>query len=409
VPAVELFYDFSCPYAYLASTQIRALCARARAELVYKPFLLGGLFRALGAAAGEVARSSPPRARHNGLDMQRWAEHWGVPLVMPATHPNRTVLALRAALAAGDLGRASDALFGAYWAEGRDVSDPAVVASALDRAGFDGEALVARAGDERIKQELRARTDEAIARGVFGAPTCFVNGQRFWGQDRLDFVARELGLPDETRVASPAAVASFELWFDFSSPFAYLASTQIESLEARTGARAIWRPFLLGGLFREIGTPDVPLLAFSEAKRSYFHEDMQRWAQARGVPLRFPSRFPIRTVLPLRTLLVAGDGAAALSHALFRACWVDDRDISDSDEVRAICVETELDPRLVDQAGTEDAKRALRAATDAAVARGLCGAPSFSVGDLLFWGQDRLAFVEKAIAGWRPRADSVSG
>jgi 2-hydroxychromene-2-carboxylate isomerase len=223
----------------------------------------------------------------------------------------------------------------------------------------------------------------------------------------LDFVARELGLNEASEIVPAPRSApgqSFEYWFDFSSPFAYLASIQLESLEARTGARAIWRPFLLGGLFREIGAADVPLLAFSEAKRSYFLEDIQRFAKRHAVPLRFPSRFPIRTVLPLRLVLAAGDCATKLSHALFRAAWADDRDISNPDVLRAICAEQQLSPGLVERAQTDDVKRSLRAATDDAVARGLCGAPSFVVGDLLFWGQDRLAFVEKALAGWRPRA-----
>src|SRR5262245_7362410 len=94
---VDFYYDFSCPYAYLGHTQIEALCDRGGAELVWKPFLLGGVFKAIGAP--DMPAMPPAKLRLNALDMTRWADHWGVALRMPATHPNRTVLALRAALA----------------------------------------------------------------------------------------------------------------------------------------------------------------------------------------------------------------------------------------------------------------------------------------------------------------------
>jgi 2-hydroxychromene-2-carboxylate isomerase len=402
---LQFFYDFSCPYAYLASTQIERVAREARAELVYKPFLLGGVFRALG-NPDLMSTLAPARARMNGLDMQRWAEHWSVPFSMPPGHPNRTVLALRAALASDDLPRASHALFAAYWSRGEDLSDESVVRSALDRAGFDGAELVRRAGDEHVKQELRTRTDEAIERGVFGAPTCFVGGERLWGQDRLDFVIRAAGgtpSPPAIETSGPR-VPSFEFWYDFSSPFAYLAATQVETLAARAGATAVWRPFLLGALFRAIGTADVPLFTFSEAKQSFARQDMLRFARHYGVPFQFPSRFPLRSVSALRLALLAGEAQIPLALALFRAFWAEDRDIADPEELRAIARATDVDPALVDRLGDDSAKTLLRESTDDAVARGLCGAPSFVVGDHVFWGQDRLLFVEKALAGWRPRS-----
>ena len=262
----------------------------------------------------------------------------------------------------------------------------------------------------RSRRELRERTDEALSRGVFGAPACFVEGELYWGQDRLDQVARALGLgADEARelaLGTPPAPGagrgrSFEFWYDFSSPFAYLASTQVEALARRSGAELVWRPFLLGALFHDIGTPDVPLLSFAESKQHFLRADMARFARAYGVPFRFPSRFPMRTVTALRMALAAGDDLPALSHALFRALWVDDRDIADESELRSITREAGLDPALVDRAA--EFKQPLFAATDQAKARGLCGAPSFVVDDFVFWGQDRLPFVERALAGWRPQ------
>jgi 2-hydroxychromene-2-carboxylate isomerase len=199
VKRVDFFYDFSCPYAYLASTQIEAVCARAGAELAWRPMLLGGVFQAVGTVQVPFAVMSASKARHNAFDMMRWADHFSVPLTMPPMHPNRTVLALRATLAAeGGIPRASKALFAEYWVLGRDVSQPDVVRAALDRAGLDGTALVARAEDPAIKAALRACTAEAVARGVFGAPAFVVtapgaSGDLYWGQDRLDFVEKALG------------------------------------------------------------------------------------------------------------------------------------------------------------------------------------------------------------------------
>jgi 2-hydroxychromene-2-carboxylate isomerase len=196
VKRVDFYYDFNCPWAYLGHTQIEALCARAGAELVWKPFLLGGLFKAIGVP--ELPKMPAPKARLNALDMMRWADHWDVPLKMPMTHPARTVLALRAALASEDLPRASKALYNAYWVLAEDVSQPEVVQRALDQAGFDGAALLRRAEEQAIKDELRRRTDEAVQAGVFGAPAFVVTAPGvpatlFWGQDRLLFVEKALG------------------------------------------------------------------------------------------------------------------------------------------------------------------------------------------------------------------------
>ncbi|HJL00339.1 MAG TPA: 2-hydroxychromene-2-carboxylate isomerase [Polyangiaceae bacterium LLY-WYZ-15_(1-7)] len=194
---VELWYDLSCPYAYLASTQVEALAAETGAELRYRPFLLGGVFRALRTADDPNRTMAPAKMRHNLLDMRRWAAWFGVPLEMPPGHPQRTVLALRALLAAGEAARpaATHALFRAYWAEGRDLTRPDEVAAALDAAGCDGSACVAAAPAQ--KAALFEATDAALAKGVFGAPAFVVpdgeGGEAlYWGQDRLAFVRAAL-------------------------------------------------------------------------------------------------------------------------------------------------------------------------------------------------------------------------
>jgi len=190
----EFWYDVVCPYAYLASTQVARLEAEHEAVAVYRPFLLGGLFRELGRPTDLNEGMPEAKAKMNRLDMRRWARHFGVPLTMPASHPQRTVLALRALLAAGDENRVAvtDALFRAYWVEGRAITKPEVVAEVLDDAGVDGHACVQAATTQPIKDRLRSETDVAVARGIFGAPAFVVNGELHWGQDRLDFVSEAL-------------------------------------------------------------------------------------------------------------------------------------------------------------------------------------------------------------------------
>lgn len=214
-----------------------------------------------------------------------------------------------------------------------------------------------------------------------------------------------------SNVASPSSpeprARVVEAFIDYSSPYAYLGSTQIERVAREQDARVVWRPFLLGALFREIGTPLVPIDAAPPAKRTYMRLDMERFAARYGVPFRFATRFPLRTVDALRlTLLAPEEKRSALVHAIFEATWAHDRDPASREVLVDAAARAGLDPALVDR--TAEAKQALVDATSEAVARGVPGAPTFVVGDQLFWGQDRLHFVARALAGWRPRGDSLT-
>jgi 2-hydroxychromene-2-carboxylate isomerase len=187
---LHFWFDYSCPYAYLASTQVGALAQRTNAELVYEPMLLGGVFRAVGTPQRLFAELSPAKAKHNVLDMQRWAELFDVPLVMPAGHPLRTVEALRATLLSGIDRRVVDGFYRAYWVEGRGPSEEGTMRDVLGAAGHDVDGILARLDEAR--DDLRRRTDEAVALGIFGAPAFVVGGELFWGQDRIEFVEQAL-------------------------------------------------------------------------------------------------------------------------------------------------------------------------------------------------------------------------
>ena len=192
-----------------------------------------------------------------------------------------------------------------------------------------------------------------------------------------------------------------DAWVDYSSPFAYLGSTQIERVAAEAGARARFRPFLLGALFRSIGTPLVPIEAMSEAKRSYYRLDLERWARHWGVPFTFSARFPLRSVDALRLTLLAPESLRSpLVHAIMRATWAEDRDPADPDVLRGCAREAGVDPALIERA--PEAKELLREETQRAIDLGVPGAPTFVVGEDLYWGQDRLDFVARRLS--RPRS-----
>jgi 2-hydroxychromene-2-carboxylate isomerase len=400
----EFWFDFSCPYAYVASTRVEALAARVGAELDARPMLLGGVFRARGTPQNLSATLNPAKAAHNLHDMRRQAQMAGVPLQMPAGHPFRTVEALRCLLAVGaPFMPLAHHFYRAYWAEGRDLGQRETVVGVLREAGHEPEAVLARANSEAIKDELRRRTDEAVERGIFGVPTCFVGEELYWGQDRLDMVEAALGgQPDAP--GPTGGLAPIDFWFDYSSPFAYLALAQAEAV---FGAAARWRPLLLGGLFRGVGTPDVPLFTQSPEKRRHTMQDLQRQARRADVAFAWPTRFPINTVLPLRLTLQAGLTESVAGRALIvriaRALWAEDRDISDPVVLAGLCDELGFPgEQMVAAAG--EAKAALFAATTAAQAAGVFGVPTFVVHrpggeDLLYWGVDRMRWAARAAAG----------
>ena len=151
------------------------------------------------------------------------------------------------------------------------------------------------------------------------------------------------------------------------------------------------------------------LASFTAPKRAYMARDLQHWASHWQVPFHWPSRFPMRTVAPLRLALAAaadaGNAAAvAFVHATFAAYWVEDRDIADLDVVRAIGRAVGLAPATIERALAPDPalKQALIDSTEEAITAGVVGVPTFAVGKHQFWGQDRLDLVARVLDGWSP-------
>lgn len=189
---IEFFFDYASTYSYLAHLEIEALATRYAAELVYRPMVLGFVFKATGNA---MPAAVPAKATYMMQDVRRWVRHLGLPFHMPSVFPTNTIRALRCAVAALEQGTFlayHHAVMKEYWANDQDIGDADVLASIATSAGLDGPKLIARAEDASVKAQLKANTDDAVARGVFGAPTFFIGNEMFWGNDRLQFVAEAL-------------------------------------------------------------------------------------------------------------------------------------------------------------------------------------------------------------------------
>ncbi|AZY53878.1 2-hydroxychromene-2-carboxylate isomerase [Bordetella avium] len=188
------------------------------------------------------------------------------------------------------------------------------------------------------------------------------------------------------------AAPRVEMWFDFASPYSYLALSRIETLTRQAGVRLALRPFLLGPIFQAQGWNDSPFRLFP-GKGAYMMRDIVRLADKYGVPYKRPTIFPRLGVLPTRLALLGQEQPWGLSfcRAVFHANFADDRDIQDEDVMREVLASLSLDAAdWLARAKTESCKEALRRQVDRARQHGLFGAPTFLVNGEMFWGNDRL-------------------
>lgn len=187
---VDFYFDFGSPAAYLAYTQLPKLASETGASMVMKPMLLGGVFQTTG---NRPPISVPLKGSYLFQDLNRYAKRYGVPFNMNPHFPINTITLMRAA---SGLQLRQDArfdlfcsiLFKSIWVDSKNMNDLAVVGAVLHEAGFDGAAMLALASLQEVKDLLKAQTQAAVDRGIFGAPTFFVGDEMFWGQDRLEFV-----------------------------------------------------------------------------------------------------------------------------------------------------------------------------------------------------------------------------
>ena len=189
---VEFYFDFGSPTAYLAWQRLKQLSDQYDLVIDYKPMLLGGVFKATNNSSPVAV---PAKGAYMIKDLSRFAGRYGVPLNFNPNFPINTLPLMRGAYGAQQL-RCFDAyvtaVFEAMWISLKNMSDPAVIGEVLSVAGLDAAALMATTQDPDIKKKLIDVTDEAIKRGAFGAPTLFMDGEMYFGQDRLDFIEEAL-------------------------------------------------------------------------------------------------------------------------------------------------------------------------------------------------------------------------
>jgi 2-hydroxychromene-2-carboxylate isomerase len=190
----DFYFDFGSLASYLAHTQLPRISAETGAKPQMYPMLLGGVFQATGNASPMAV---PAKGRYVYIDMKRFADAYGVPLVMNPHFPIITTTLMRGATALQGQGdeafqRYMDAIYRAIWVEALNMNDPGVVGEVLTRAGFDPAAVLAMANEQATKDKLKAVTMTAVERGVFGAPTFFIGEHMYWGQDRIEQVIQAL-------------------------------------------------------------------------------------------------------------------------------------------------------------------------------------------------------------------------
>lgn len=201
------------------------------------------------------------------------------------------------------------------------------------------------------------------------------------------------------------SLKTIEFFWDVGSPYTFLASTRIEHLERACNARVRWRPFLVGGVFRETGNRpplEVP------AKFNYVIDDLKTWAAYYEMPFTFPAVFPINSLLPMRAAVGAdtlGKGRE-FAVAAMRALWQEGKDPGRQETLNEIARSVGLDGESLARMAQDPAvKEVLKKNTVEAVERGAFGAPTFFVGKKMFWGHDRILLLEEYVKGDLPRAE----
>ncbi|CAI6335540.1 unnamed protein product [Periconia digitata] len=461
-PVLEFNYDISCPFAYIASTRVEALAARTRATLIYRPVLLGAIYRATSAPQGAAGSASdvynPTKKVVTARSMQRTLRRYRIAYNPPPQHPRKSVNALRLLhyVDGEDRRILTRKLFQAYWVDGRDVSNDEELLSIVRESGIENAGALSTStfSDADARKGLEEATADAIERGAFGVPGFWIpdvawkdfngnerKGRFYWGQDRMHFVEATLlslrnggswntvtGLESLMPRCIPQNRAygkvRMEFWYDFSSPWAFLGWSQLERLKRMFGSdlEITMKPFLLGILFREIGAPNMPMTAISPTKAIWSRQDHADWVQYwnsinaqngspdKNIDFHWADVFPIRTPTVLR-VAIAEPSTVAL---LYRACWEQNANVSDDAVLTSVLDKNGYDgASLVRQANTTEIKTRLRELTAEAKSVGICGVPSYRLSQQgadgkyrqiggIVWGQDEMNVVEDLIAGWDP-------
>ena len=192
--SVEFYFDLGSPYSYLAYYRLLQIAEQQEIQIVYKPILLGGVFKATG---NRSPIEIPVKGVYSILDIQRWAEYYQIPMQMNPHFPMNTLTLMRILtgvqlLHLEKFEQVLKLLFDAMFGTPQNLNEPTVLAEVLKPSGFSVEDIMSMVQSDVVKQKLITETEQAIQRGIFGAPTFFVGDEMYWGQDRLHFVEQAL-------------------------------------------------------------------------------------------------------------------------------------------------------------------------------------------------------------------------
>lgn len=192
--SVEFYFDLGSPYSYLAYYRLLQMAEQQEIQIVYKPILLGGVFKATG---NRSPIEIPVKGAYSILDMQRWAEYYQIPMQMNPHFPMNTLTLMRILtgvqlLHLEKFEQVLKLLFDAMFGTPQNLNELTVLAEVLKPSGFSVEDIMSMVQSDVVKQKLITETEQAILRGIFGAPTFFVGDEMYWGQDRLHFVEQAL-------------------------------------------------------------------------------------------------------------------------------------------------------------------------------------------------------------------------
>ncbi len=192
VKNIEFYFDFGSPTAYLAFTQLQLIAERQKANLIYCPILLGGVFKATG---NNPPASVPAKGKYMMVDLQRYADKYKVPYKRNPYFPINTLSLMRGAVSyqeEGDFLKYVNVIFQNMWIDPKNLNDEEVLKKVLIDSNFDINDFMKRISDQNIKNKLISNTENAVKKGAFGAPTIFVGDEMFFGQDRMEFIENSI-------------------------------------------------------------------------------------------------------------------------------------------------------------------------------------------------------------------------
>ena len=399
---VTLWIDYKSPYAYLAEAPAYALERDYDCEVVWRPCTLE-----IPQFLGAVATRNPHqwrRVRYAYRDARRYANRRGDGLVIRG--PERIFdssiahIGLLYAQEQGVFRAYNDDVFERFWKRELDIEDAGAVTAVLAEAGADATGFAGfLAGDGR--RRLQALAAEAEALGVFGVPSFLVDDELYWGQDRVADVAAHL-TPRPRRFAAGTA-PRVTAYFDYKSPFAFLAHATACELEDAFAIAFDWRPYTLdiAAIQGDVGARDERQMR----KLKYMFMDARRHGAERGLTIRGPKRIYDSTIANAAAYLAIRDGAfRRFSDRIYQAFFRRELELDDPAAIRAELAAAGV--RADDFDGFLAGEGRERLAQDAADAEaaGVFGVPSFVLDGELFWGSDRLALLRRRLTALQAAA-----